>query len=137
MHVDSAIALINTLIYKPGWTFEAEDHTNRFEGSIKVKITYPAKDSVIANAPDYTKDIPGGARAAFPLVVRDCDDVDLYYQIAKVIMEIEAHEMREFLRVNPTKWAPFHPHQIDGMKRWANITEDAASFKADLDFGIV
>jgi hypothetical protein len=130
MHVNSAIELVNNLIYKPGWTFEATDATNRFEDAINVKITYPAQDSKMEDAPEYPNPIPGGARASFSLLVRDCSDTDLYRQVLQVIMKIEEHEAREFLRVQPTRWAPFHPHRVDGMRLWGDVD-------GDLQFGVV
>jgi hypothetical protein len=137
MNVDSAIALIDNLLYLPGWGFEAADHTNRFEGSVKVKITYPARNSNRDQAPDgYPETIT--TYAEFPMVVANCDDMWLYRKVANAVVEIETHEMREFLRVKPTFWAPFHPHRIDGMKRW-NATEDsgpADDIFPDLRFGI-
>lgn len=128
MEVQSAIRLINGLIYKPEWKITATDHTNRFESSVKVRIDYPAyssdRDEAVSGYPTkiYTY-------STFPLIVADCDDVDLYRQIITAIVEIETHEAREFLRVRRTWWAPFHPHRIDGMKRWGNVT-------GDLKFGI-
>lgn len=136
MNVDSAIQLVGQLIYKPEWAFEASDHTNRFEGSIKVKITYPALNSNRDQAADgYPQMI--STYAEFPMVVANCDDTSLYRQIANAIVKIEEHEMREFLRVLPNYWAPFHPHRIDGMKRW-NATDGTAADQVvpDLQFGI-
>jgi hypothetical protein len=137
MNVDSAIALVGALIYKPDWIFEAVDHTNRFEGSVKVKITYPARnsnrDQAAAGYPEVIT-----TYAEFPMIVANCDDQSLYRKIANAITEIEIHEMREFLRVNPTYWAPFHPHRIDGMKRWKETesTCPADDIFPDLRFGI-
>lgn len=131
MLVDSAIQLIGQLTYKPGWTFEPEDHTNRFEGSVKVKISYPANDTSREDAREgYPNPIPV-TYAVFSFGVSNLDDIQLYREIANCIMEIECHEMREFLRVSPTFWAPFHPHQLDGMRRWNPDT-----VKQDFQFGI-
>jgi len=130
MRVDSAIELINNLCYKPDWKITATDHTNRFESAIIVKIDYPARNSDMELAPDYKEEIM--TYATFPLVVATCDDVSLYRQVADVLMKIECHEMREFLRVRPTYWAPFNPHRVDGMTRW-NPADTALS---DLHFGI-
>jgi hypothetical protein len=136
VNITSAITLIENLVYKPGWGFEAFDHTNRFEGSIRVKITYPALNSNRDQACDgYPTAI--STYAEFPMVVANCDDSGLYRQVANAIVKIEEHEMREFLRVQPTYWAPFHPHRIDGMKRW-NSTDSVSADQVtpDLQFGI-
>lgn len=128
MEVKSALALINALIYKPNWAISAEDHTGRFEGCVKVIIEYPARQSEREDAAlGYPTDIT--ATASFPVIVTDCDDTALYKRVIDAIVQLEIHEAREFLRVQPTLWAPFHPHRVDGMKRWGNV-------EGDLKFGI-
>lgn len=128
MRVESAIELINSLVYKPGWKITAEDHRNRFEGAVKVRIDYPARDSKTEDAPlGYPHEIQ--TYASFPMIVEDCDDTAVYRRIVAALIDIETHEIREFLRVAPTYWAPFHPHRIDGMKRWGDTV-------GDLKFGI-
>lgn len=134
MRVESALDLINALVYKPGWRVSATDHTNRFEGSILVRIDYPARSSNREDAPDYETVI--NTYATFPLVVENCDDTSLYYKIAQAISGIDVHEMREFLRVEPTLWAPFHPHRIGGMQTWAKMTGERNGVEDDLKFGI-
>ncbi|WP_433463933.1 hypothetical protein [Spirillospora sp. CA-128828] len=123
MEIESAIRLIGNLIYKPGWVFEAKDYSNRFEGAIAIRIEYPAFQSERADA---AKGYPNEIRpyATFPVVVDDCDDVSLYRLVLTHIMEIEEHEAREFLRVEPTMWAPFHPHRADGMRRFGAMQQD-------------
>ncbi|MFJ5532433.1 hypothetical protein [Streptomyces sp. NPDC093261] len=137
MEIGSAIRLVEGLIYKPGWTFTATDHTNRFEGTIKVRVEYPARNSNRDQADKgYPEEIT--TYAEFPLMVGDCsDDRTLYRRILSAIAEIELHEAREFLRVAPTNWAPFHPHRIDGMKAWLKYRDDGmAALYGDLQFGI-
>jgi hypothetical protein len=118
MLVESAIQLVNQLIYKPGWKITAEDATNRHENAIRLRIDYPAQEtSRQAARAGYDQDnLP---YAAFYIMIGpNCDDISLYRFVAERIIEIDTHEMREYLRVNPTLWAPFHPHQLDGMTRW-------------------
>lgn len=162
MLVSTAIDLIrDSLVYKPGWEFEAEDGTSRFEGSVKLTIHYPCPDSnrdraglgypdtepcarllpsgaeVPAGTPTLRPD--GKARASFALMVGDVQDVrSLYHLITCAIMQIEEHEMREFLRVRPSFWAPFHPHKEDGIRSWAEVTgqEFRHVQSADLHFGL-
>jgi hypothetical protein len=126
MRVDSAVELINNLVYKPGWKIEATAATKRYEGTIKVKVTYPAFNSDRDEAPGgYSNFIdPDGAYASFNIICEDCDDVSLYRKLLETIMVIEEHEAREFLRVVPTYWAPFHPHRVDGMKRFGKVEHD-------------
>ncbi|QNP74988.1 hypothetical protein IAG44_39960 [Streptomyces roseirectus] len=134
MEAESAIKLVNDLVYKPGWSFIARDHTNRFEGAITMRVEYPARSSNRDRAVfGYPEEIVN--RVSFPLVVKDCNDEDLYAEILQVIMSIEEHEAREFLRVEPTQWAPFHPHRVKGMRRWAART-GRSDLQADLQFGL-
>jgi hypothetical protein len=137
MRVDSACELINQLCYKPGWKFTASDHTNRFESSIKVRIDYPALNSNREQAADgYQDEIPV-TYAEYPILVDDLDDMGLYRVVVDIITDIETHEAREFLRVCPTYWAPFHPHRAEGMRRWRDtegITRD--HILEDQRFGI-
>ena len=159
MYIDTAKALIDGMIYKPGWEFICEDGTSRFENAIVVTVRYPCPDSNRENArlgyPDTEpadvikagKDIPAGtptirpdgrARASFTLMIGDVDDIGLYHLISCVIMKIEEHEMREFLRTSGTFWAPFHPHHADGMKSWAKVTGRPFDHvqHGDLTFGV-
>ena len=134
MESASAIELIHSVIYKPGWSFAARDHAHRFEGAIVVRVNYPARNSNRDQADEgYPQKIT--ARAEFPIVVKDQSDEDLYAALLQVISVIEAHESREFLRVRPTGWAPFHPHRVDGMRRWA-ARNGESDLLADLRFGL-
>ncbi|MER5302798.1 hypothetical protein ABT039_25505 [Streptomyces lasiicapitis] len=133
METASAIKLVDEMIYKPGWEFAARDHSQRFEDTIVVHVDYPARNSNRDQADaGYPNEIT--TYAEFPLVVKGCTDEDLYAALLKVIMQIEEHEAREFLRVRPTGWAPFHPHRATGMRRWAART--GTGLLADLQFGI-
>ncbi len=128
MMIQSAIDLINNIVYKPGWKFSVEDHTNRFEGAIKLRIDYPACNTDRDCAREgYQEQIE--TYAHFPVIVADCDDEELWRRVLGCIAEIDEHERREAFRIKPTFWAPFHPHQIDGMARWGDPA-------GDLKFGI-
>lgn len=117
MEVCTAVALINNLVYKPGWEISAESHEKRFQGCIKVKLVCPTFQSERNDAPEYGT--PVNAPAQFALIVDNMTtDEELYREVIKIIMKFEEHEAREFLRIKPTMWAPFHPHRADGMTRW-------------------
>jgi hypothetical protein len=123
MRVASALDLVNSIVYKPGWKITATDHTNRYEGAIKVRIDYPARNSDRPEAAEgYPTEIT--TYASFVVIVEDCTLDTMCRRIVEKIIEIEAHEVREFFRLNPTLWAPFHPHNIDGMKRWGELEKD-------------
>jgi hypothetical protein len=94
-----------------------------------VKVTYPAPETGRDNWRNgYAEQIM--ARASFPIQIHDCDAEALFRKVLEALLVIEVHEAREIFRVQPTGWAPFHPHQVDGMRRWGNP-------HADLSFGLV
>jgi hypothetical protein len=126
MEAASAVALINNLIYKPGWVFHAQV-SDRFEDSVRINVNYPAHQSEREDAPEgYPTEITCGANASRVITVGDCDDEMALYKrfVVEVLLKIEEHECREFLRTPPTFAAPFHPHRIGGMRRWGTVTED-------------
>lgn len=134
--LDEVLCLINTeLIYKPGWSFEATDHTKRFQDCVKVKIHYPAYNS---DREEARKGYPTSivTYAVFPLVFGDCatrDDV--LARLLGAILSIEMHEAREFLRLPAEDFeAPFHPHRHQEMDRWARV-ECNLNRLDDLQFG--
>jgi hypothetical protein len=137
MQVNTAIELVNSLVYFPRWKFTATDHTARFEGTILVRIDYPAYNTDRENArQNYDEEIM--TYATFPIIATTCDDVEhLLRKVMNALAKIYQHEAREALRVLPTYWAPFHPHNIDGMRRWRTsdhvCDEDIIT---DLQFGI-
>ena len=137
MLVDSAVALINSLSYKTDWHIVASDMTSRHESAVRVEVTYPAEQSERDEFPLYGTPVRGGARAAFLILVGDCQtDKDLYFRLlSEIILPIEMHEAREFLRVAPTGWAPFHPHRVEGMHEWAKRS-GLANVEHDLKFGL-
>jgi hypothetical protein len=118
----SATELIDTLVYKPDWKFDATI-SDRYEGAVQVRVAYPAKRFNRADAPDYTTDLD--AVASVTILCGDCpDDTSLYRKLIDFLLTIEEHESREALRVRPTMWAPFHPHRQDGIKRWGSPARD-------------
>lgn len=133
MRIDTAIELVNDICFWPGWKFTATDHSNRFEGSICVRVDYKARNTNRENAPDYDQVID--TYASFPIVVRDLDQVGLYHAVFDKIQVIREHEDREAFRSKATLWAPFHPHNVDGMKRWHHKPE-LIDLSSDLQFGI-
>lgn len=144
MNVDSAIQIINNLVFIPNWKFTATDHTDRFEGTVLVRVDYPARASERAEAAqNYPTEIC--THANFPLMVEECEDEDdLVFCMILQLLKVQLHEIREFLRVPTTYWAPFHPHRVGGMRRWAQkVREMDSDFSflggdvlADLLFGL-
>lgn len=127
MEIDTALTIINDqIIYVPGWEFQAEAFTNRFESAVKVEVEYPAfateRKEVQANGA-YTRPITTGGK--FPLyLVCDSEITLLRQMLEQIILPIHCHEARESLRLKPTFWAPFHPHKTGGMERWGTPHDD-------------
>jgi hypothetical protein len=127
MEVESAVEIIQKgIVFKPEWSFEAESYTERHEGCIRLGVHYPAKMSERAEARSgYPDDIVGGALAHFVVPVAGLDMVGLCRELlCGPIAMIDEHERREFLRVRPDFWAPFHPHRVDGQRRFGNQAHD-------------
>lgn len=128
MNVNSAIALVDNIVTEPGWTFEATDYSHKFENSICVKVVYVTRNANRDQAEKgYAQEVTGEAK--FAIMLDECpDDIALYYKIiTKACLCIKEHEVREFFRIKPTMWAPFHPHRADGMQRWGTVEASDSS----------
>lgn len=135
MQVSTAVELIHQLIFFPGFEFKAYDHTDRFEGSVRVRIEYDAWNTnrETLRAGQYTETIK--TYAEFPLMVEDVsDEAVLYRRLMVVLMRLYEHEAREALRVRGTLWSPFHPHRIGGMRRWIETSNDDTLLDLSVDF---
>lgn len=125
MLATEAAELINSVVYRPEWTFIAEPHTQRFEESVEVLVIYEARNSDKEEAPAYRNWVTGGARAGFVIMVADLTPDELMRKlITDVILRVEEHEAREFLRYPDTLVAPFHPHNAATMEAWGNPERD-------------
>ena len=125
----TAVSLVNeSLMFLPGWHVKASDFTSRHEGAICVYVSYPGHES---NRPEAMAGYPvtNEPRAVTVLQVGlDWELTDLFRAVLNVLIMFITHEFREFLRVRPTGWAPFHPHQIDGIARWGGNPTDDLTF---------
>lgn len=129
MDVETARALVEHIIYKPGWKFTTEPHTRRYQDAFKLRIDYPAQNSDRDQAPHFPEAIE--PYAEFVIVVgQTCGEKELWKQILTAVMEVEEHEAREFFRIAPTYHAPFHPHHMSGTMAWGTTPEK------DLLFGV-
>lgn len=130
MDIGTAIDLINDgIVFLPGWTFHAEDISHRFEGTVKLRISYHAVDTGRDNAKiGYEKELDTFAEFSFP--VANCPDINsVVRHMLDKIMEIQLHEAREALRIRPSYDAPFHPHALAGMAAYGKVD-------TDLSFGV-
>lgn len=127
MEVTSAIRLIDQITYMPSWRIWAEDNTDRFESAITLYMEWNAPNYNRENAPSYVEEARPAAQ--FGIQVRDLDDIGLYRLVLQAILKAMEHDAREAFRVGNTRWAPFHPHRVDSMKRWGD-------YRGDLVFGL-
>jgi hypothetical protein len=135
MRVDTAVELVNDLVFRPGWTITAEDYSHRHEGTICVSFVYETRNFVREEAPDYKTVVTAPNTIRYQIVVGDMSTPEeLYFALLKRIERINSHEDREALRDRRTKWAPFYPHKIDGQKRWAAL--NGSNVEDDLVFGV-
>lgn len=141
MLIETALALVDQLVYKPGYKLSAVDHTSRFEGTIKVRLDYTAPNTDRENAARGYADIIN-TYAEFPIAVGDLfgpqANICLYRRIIDAILVVEEHEAREALRVAPTLWSPFHPHHLTSMDAWQDThgASQRAELYRDFQFGI-
>lgn len=151
METATAVDLINNhLIYKPGWVFTAEDWEKRFQGTVKVRCTYPARNSNSEWAPDFAQRIRPYADVLVPVGTADTVTTLFHRLITLVIMVIEEHEAREFLMYKDSLGSYFpllHPHITATMQAWGReslawqglpVTASAVAvyMNADQTFGV-
>jgi hypothetical protein len=118
MNAADAAELINSVVYKPEWTIQATPWIERHQDAVKIHFEYPAFNS--SEPPEFPTKIT--ARADFAILAGECPDPNtLLAKLAGILMMIEEHEMREFLRVGSAYDAPFHPHRTEGIDRWARM----------------
>lgn len=143
MEPKEAVDLINSMGFKPGWTVGARTWQERHQSSIILTVNFPAPDSSFP--PEYKIPVEGGVHGEYALLVGDCRTWDdLMRKVLTLMIEIETHEWREFLRLGAEHdhYAPFHPHTDAGMLRWAKLanrhakrTEAEHLLSFDLQFG--
>lgn len=124
MLTETACQIINHgVCFMPGWKITAHDFTTRHEGCVALHVEYPGRETARSHAPEYaTCNEP---RAVLLLQVGNfTDDLELHRAVIGKLIEFWVHEAREFYRVLPSMWAPFHPHKIDGMERWGEPDKD-------------
>jgi hypothetical protein len=143
MEIQTALDIVNgdpvsgkppAFVYKPGYEFEAFDYTYRLQGAIGPTISMPAPSTDREDARRGYKKILEPLHTTFVIVVKNCkSDDDFLYEIMLKIIELETHEAREFLRKTPTYSAPFHPHRMDSMERYARYS--GRSVNDDMNYG--
>lgn len=129
MEIQTALDIVNGdpvsgaapgFVYKPEYTFHADSYDYRMQGAILLTISMPAPSTDREDARRGFQKILEPLHTTFVIFVKNCkSDDDFLYQIMTKIIELETHEAREFLRKSGTFSAPFHPHRMDSMERYA------------------
>ena len=136
MQTSEAVDYLNSLTWHPGWKVVAEDATDRFQSTIRVRFTLTdARRSEREFYPRFYVRIPGGAKSAFLVPVGDVTShAQLLHRVTMAAVENFTHEWREFAREAVTGHAPIHPHTIDGMTAWSEV--NGTPVASDLTFGL-
>jgi hypothetical protein len=118
MDTGTAIATIKDLVFRPGWEFECEPFTHRFQNTLKLRVRYTA----ISTDRDAARNGYPEELATFAdkvIMLDECETVEhLMVQVLTFIREIDFHEATETLRLRTADYdAPFHPHRSAGIAR--------------------
>ena len=128
MNVDQAIRQVNSMIFRPGWSFRATSskgwgYFGNTGTEIYVQPTIETVDTrFVSRDGKYTTPmtLKGGGGAMID--VADLDEAGLCYAIlAKVVRPLDEHEDREFLQVRTVEgeWvSPLHYHTDEGQVAW-------------------
>ena len=119
-------SLLDSLTYRPGWTFTARPLA-RWEaamagwGDCDVVFTMTC-DTVNTDRDCAVKGYPEKKELDWELPVTSASFTDrdaLLRAVFDLLMVIELHESREFFRIKSEDYAaPFHPHREDGNALW-------------------
>jgi hypothetical protein len=122
VQVNQACHIVNNLIFRPGWSFQAAPYMG---GRIVLGVRMHVQDT--NDAPNFRRMI-NTAPPEISLDVRNMDENDLAFAVKQYIDFINDHEDREFLRFGhkPGYPAPFHPHHPDGELMWRLLQDQAA-----------
>jgi hypothetical protein len=112
MDTTEAIAELQRVTYKPGWTFRFEDYGT---GTVTVFYECWVDNSTPRHIDPRPQVLTDGAMLLHVQDVRSAPELHRLF-LDKIHEEAELHETREFYRVDGV--APFHPHRIDGRARW-------------------
>lgn len=139
MDAKTAVDLINNgITYKPEWTIRAEDYTKRFENGIRLEVLFNIHDTSPACAeqgwPESCKFLNV---VHFNLMVGKLKTpLELYRVLLGILLEIETHEAREFLKLTADNESPFHPHTDEGIRNWYCLDGTLPSYYlSDLTYG--
>jgi hypothetical protein len=120
MYADEAVAIVNVMACKPGYTIRAR----RFgPWEMGVSIALATVDS--SYPPDFPHPVNTGT---FRLIRTDSlrNEVDIAGMLHQIGMDMESHEWREFLATQQPsgRWvAPLHPHTEEGQRNFAAVKD--------------
>lgn len=118
MQAKHAVDFVNGLCNRPGYKIRARVTPFALSGTVTLSLEFDTFDS--SEPPNFPRKI-----SLAPSVDMDVSDLqydeELLALVFQFIMEIEAHEWQEFLRLDKAHnyEAPFHPHTPQGRVRAA------------------
>jgi hypothetical protein len=116
MRATECAALINDVIYRPEWTIKATAVDDQVEISFLINTVNTDRECAREGYQEERTLNPGNVLDPSLLASR----YDVYAVLMAMIMELELHEAREFLRVKSDDFnAPYHPHRAEGNRAWS------------------
>jgi hypothetical protein len=117
MTPNECAVILDSLVFRPGWKFSAKTTPNNdwWGGDVELHMECTTVDT----DREYARqgyNMPRTLEWDVPLDSRNYDNSDqLLGAVFVMLMQIELHEAREFLRVGSENFrAPFHPHRPEG-----------------------
>lgn len=140
MDATTAMNFINNdLVYKPDWDIEATCHTHRFNETVKVTFQFTCFNTnreVVQRGVQHLSAFRNHVALLLPVGKFKTTD-DLMEGMLDLILRVEEHEAREFLRNKREGFrAPFHPHIEECMVEYAERKGTECLLK-DLLYGAV
>lgn len=127
------IELVNSLHYKPGWSFTVtgdpwDMSSPLFDvpiiptATVYLLITGTVQNSDKMFAPHYRQSANLRTNVICN-VLQFRNETEALRHILNALIDLEIHETREFLKVGETFKAPFHPHTPEGNANYSGESD--------------
>lgn len=113
MRAEQAVAILDRHPYKPGYQVSSR---RLGEYLVSLEMEFPSYNST----PEWDGSNEPAVFYTPPILidVRSLDEEGVEAAGLNALLEVEAHESREFWRRRPDMVAPFHPHNHSGEAAW-------------------
>lgn len=123
MNKNDVAELLNSLSYRPGWTFGAVPMAEWEAGYYRADLWLKMSCRTVNTDQNCAREGYPEEKTLdweIPVEVSKFSDTDeLLRAIFDMLMDVELHESREFFRVKSQDYAaPFHPHRPEGEALW-------------------